>query len=50
MNKEGVGLGLMISKNIALALGGDIEVQSQIGVGSIFSLILPMREYQIEKT
>lgn len=28
LNKEGVGLGLTISKNIANALGGDIEVQS----------------------
>ncbi len=26
LNKEGVGLGLTISRNIAQALGGDIEV------------------------
>lgn len=26
MNQEGVGLGLTISKNLAKALGGDIDV------------------------
>ena len=42
LNKEGVGLGLTISKNIAIALGGDIEVQSQVGKGSKFILWLPL--------
>lgn len=28
MNKDGVGLGLTISRNIAQALGGNIEVHS----------------------
>lgn len=28
LNNEGVGLGLTISKNLARALGGDIQVQS----------------------
>jgi Histidine kinase-, DNA gyrase B-, and HSP90-like ATPase len=43
-NKEGVGLGLAVSRSIARALGGDIKVQSTEGIGSIFTLVLPMRE------
>lgn len=41
MNKEGVGLGLTVSKNLAVAMGGDITFESQVGVGSTFSLHLP---------
>ena len=41
LNKEGVGLGLAVSRNIARALGGDISVKSQIELGSIFTLHLP---------
>ena len=42
LNSEGVGLGLTISRNIAQALGGDIEVQSRVGEGSNFILLLPL--------
>lgn len=41
LNKDGVGLGLTISKNIAEALGGEIEVKSKVGEGSSFILSLP---------
>eukprot|EP00347_Sterkiella_histriomuscorum_P013223 403365539 len=41
LNKEGVGLGLTISKNLAKALGGDIQIESEINKGSIFTLVLP---------
>eukprot|EP00347_Sterkiella_histriomuscorum_P013635 403363966 len=41
MNKEGVGLGLTISKNLAKALGGDISVTSEVDKGSEFLLQLP---------
>lgn len=40
MNKNGVGLGLTLSKNLANALGGDLVVQSEVGKGSKFTLIL----------
>jgi signal transduction histidine kinase len=42
LNKEGVGLGLTISKNLAKALGGDIYVESEIGKGSQFVLKIPV--------
>jgi hypothetical protein len=41
LNKDGVGLGLTISRNLAKALGGDIRVESKEGLGSFFILALP---------
>ena len=38
----GTGLGLSIVKHVALNHGGDVRVWSKIGVGSTFTLILPV--------
>jgi signal transduction histidine kinase len=37
MNTNGVGLGLVISKQIAKQFDGDVSVESKLGVGSSFT-------------
>jgi CheY-like chemotaxis protein len=38
---EGSGLGLAITKQLCIAMGGDITVTSEYGVGSVFKVTLP---------
>ncbi|MCD8139707.1 MAG: ATP-binding protein [Planctomycetaceae bacterium] len=38
---EGSGLGLHIAKSLSVAMGGDIQVESEYGSGSIFTVTLP---------
>lgn len=41
---EGAGLGLTISREFVRLMGGEIDVQSQLGQGSVFAFALPLPE------
>jgi signal transduction histidine kinase len=40
---KGIGLGLAVSQKLAEANGGRIEVQSEAGKGSTFTVYLPVK-------
>jgi signal transduction histidine kinase len=39
----GTGVGLGLCKKLATALGGELHLSSEVGVGSVFSLRLPLK-------
>jgi two-component system sporulation sensor kinase C len=41
--ESGMGLGLSVSRSLLEAMGGRIEVETKLGVGSVFSIVLPLR-------
>ena len=47
--ERGTGLGLSIVHSILESYGGKIKVQSQKGIGSVFSVYLPLVESTVEK-
>ncbi len=46
---EGIGLGLAICQGLVTKMGGSFQVESQVGIGSEFSFILPSHETTIEE-
>jgi signal transduction histidine kinase len=45
---KGTGLGLPVCRKLAELLGGRVEVESRVGAGSTFSLVLPRSFPQID--
>ena len=45
--QRGVGLGLAISRELVQAMGGELTVMSEVGVGSVFTISLPTAEEEV---
>lgn len=45
---EGTGLGLVVTRKLAELHGGSVEVESKLGCGSRFTIVLPLRQEEGE--
>lgn len=45
--QRGVGLGLAISRELIQAMGGKLAVESEVGVGSVFTISLPTSQAEM---
>lgn len=43
---QGTGLGMTISRNIVQMMGGDIQIESELGIGTIVTITVPLK-YQV---
>jgi signal transduction histidine kinase len=41
---KGTGIGLAMVRQITIAMGGEVRLQSEVGVGSTFTLVLPLAD------
>lgn len=46
-SQQGVGLGLSISRELARAMQGDLTLESTEGIGSVFTLMLPLASEEL---